>query len=293
MLTKSISTIIPIVLLTCLACTPHGPATNDSCKSVPFDLVNDMVGRSGRGTAMVGIQPEDLSTAKLACVATRLSQTHPWWGDVNVEIFDSVEAAKHHIFNHFGDGGPPDPKRNQMEYEDRWRATYKIDAATDQEYLVIPTISCRPEKYKSRIDLPLTGKPRCRFEVADRCLISAGSPDYPETEQGSIEGTVKLEVEVTPRGTIGNVRIAQASSSTAEGRELLARAAVANVKTWRLDPASREDTATIDYQFKFVDGPRKISSEEVVRSLEFGVVEVEMASGTNLTVKRFTSIDSN
>jgi hypothetical protein len=86
---------------------------------------------------------------------------------------------------------------------------YVIDAANDQEYLVIRTISRQPERYESRIDLPLKGKPRCRFEIADRCLISAGSPDYQETEQGSIEGMVRSEAEVTPRGTIGSVRIAQ------------------------------------------------------------------------------------
>ena len=253
-----------------------------------------MVGPSGRGVAKVSIKPEDLSTAKLACVASRLSETHPSWGDVSVWIFDSADAAKHFSWNQIGHSVVPEIEANQAEYEKRWRATYTIDAVKDEAFLLIPTLSWRPERYETRIDLPLKGKPRCRFDVADRCLISAGAPDYPEAVEGSLEGSVRVDVLVTPRGTISSARVAEVESGSADGGgQAFARAAIENVKTWRFDPAEREDAATINYRFEFVDRPRALSSEEKVRSTDFGLVEVRLTSGTDVTVRRFTSTDSN
>ena len=102
MATKSIRVILPTILVTILACSPRSLASNENCASVSFDVITDMVGPSGRGTATVSIQAEDVSIANLACVATRLAETHPSWGDVDVQIFDSPEAAKNFVSNRIG-----------------------------------------------------------------------------------------------------------------------------------------------------------------------------------------------
>ena len=144
MLMKSISSAFPLVFIACLGCSSRDVAANENCASIPFELVDDMVGPSGKGTAVIAIQTEDLSTTNLACVATRVSETHPSWGDVNVEIFDSAEAARNFSWNQFGDRVASNAASNQMAPEDRWRATYTIDAAKNQQYIVIRAVSRRP-----------------------------------------------------------------------------------------------------------------------------------------------------
>jgi TonB family protein len=264
-----------------------------ACDSATFEIGQNYVGAGGRGAVTVSIGPEDLSTAHLACVAQRLSDTHPSWGDVNVQIFDSPQAAENFSWNEIGDSDVPGARHNHAEYERRLRATYTIDGGEDRTYLLIPVLSRQVERYETRIDLPLKGAPRCRFDVANRCLLSAGSPAYPGTAAGAFEGKVTLQADIATDGTIKSVRVTHANGGCAEARDVLSRAAVENVKAWRLDPAPREDTVNINYQYEFVDGPRKISPEEVVRSVVFGLVEVEMKSGTDLVVRRFASVDSS
>jgi TonB family protein len=292
MFTKSVA-IIAWIAVVCPACSPSKVETRSDCDSVPFEIVQNMVGSAGQGTAMVSMRQEDVSTAKLTCVAARLSKTFPSWRDVDVQMFDSVDAAKNFKWNQIGHSAAPDAGLERVDYEKHLRATYTIDSAKDQTYLTIRALLRQPETYATRIDLPLKGAPRCRFDVANRCLLSAGSPAYPGTAAGAFEGKVTLQADIATDGTIKSVRVTHANGGSAEARDVLSRAAVENVKAWRLDPAPREDTVNINYQYEFVDGPRKISPEEVVRSVVFGLVEVEMKSGTDLVVRRFASVDSS
>jgi TonB family protein len=69
-------------------------------------------------------------------------------------------------------------------------------------------------------------------------------PMYPElAKKMSITGTVKIEVVVSPNGTVKEARVVG-------GHPVLAGAAQDAAKKWRFEPASVESTGIIDFKFE-------------------------------------------
>jgi TonB family protein len=59
----------------------------------------------------------------------------------------------------------------------------------------------------------------------------------------NISGTVKIEVVVSPNGTVKEARIVG-------GHPVLASAALDAAKKWRFDPAPAESSGVIDFKFE-------------------------------------------
>ena len=69
-------------------------------------------------------------------------------------------------------------------------------------------------------------------------------PTYPElAKKMQISGTVKIEVVVSPNGTVKEARVVG-------GHPVLANAALDAAKKWRFDPAASESTGVIDFKFE-------------------------------------------
>lgn len=69
-------------------------------------------------------------------------------------------------------------------------------------------------------------------------------PTYPElAKKMQISGTVKIEVVVSPNGTVKEARVVG-------GHPVLATAALDAAKKWRFDPAASESTGVIDFKFE-------------------------------------------
>jgi len=69
-------------------------------------------------------------------------------------------------------------------------------------------------------------------------------PAYPElARKMNISGTVKIEVVVSPNGTVKEARIVG-------GHPVLASAALDAAKKWRFDPAPAESSGVIDFKFE-------------------------------------------
>ena len=69
-------------------------------------------------------------------------------------------------------------------------------------------------------------------------------PMYPElARKMNIAGTVKIEVVVSPNGTVKEARVVG-------GHPVLANAALDAAKKWRFDPAPAESTGVIDFKFE-------------------------------------------
>jgi TonB family protein len=80
-------------------------------------------------------------------------------------------------------------------------------------------------------------------EIARR-VKSKVPPVYPElARKMNITGTVKVEVVVSPNGTIKDARIVG-------GHPVLANAALEAVKKWRFEPSPAETTGVIDFKFE-------------------------------------------
>ena len=69
-------------------------------------------------------------------------------------------------------------------------------------------------------------------------------PTYPElARKMNISGTVKIEVVVSPNGTVKDARVVG-------GHPVLASAALEAAKKWRFEPASVESSGVIDFKFE-------------------------------------------
>jgi len=69
-------------------------------------------------------------------------------------------------------------------------------------------------------------------------------PPYPElARKMSIAGTVKIEVVVSPNGTVKDARVVG-------GHPVLATAALDAAKKWRFEPAPNDSTGVIDFKFE-------------------------------------------
>jgi TonB family protein len=69
-------------------------------------------------------------------------------------------------------------------------------------------------------------------------------PTYPElARKMQISGTVKIEVTVSPNGTVKEARVVG-------GHPVLATAALDAAKKWRFEPAPNDSTGVIDFKFE-------------------------------------------
>lgn len=80
-------------------------------------------------------------------------------------------------------------------------------------------------------------------EIARR-VKSKIAPGYPELARRlGLIGTVKIEVVVSPNGTVKDARVVG-------GHPVLANAALDAAKKWRFEPAPVESTGVIDFKFE-------------------------------------------
>jgi TonB family protein len=80
-------------------------------------------------------------------------------------------------------------------------------------------------------------------EIARR-VKSKVAPTYPElARKMNLTGTVKIEVAVSPNGTVRDARVVG-------GHPVLANAALDAARKWRFSPAPVESTGIIDFKFE-------------------------------------------
>jgi TonB family protein len=86
---------------------------------------------------------------------------------------------------------------------------------------------------------------RCRAQQVDsaRKLIERTAASYPALARTmALQGTVKLEVLVSPDGTVKETQIKG-------GHPVLAQAAVNSVRRWKWEPAAHESHETVEVKF--------------------------------------------
>jgi protein TonB len=80
-------------------------------------------------------------------------------------------------------------------------------------------------------------------DALDRKVKSKISPIYPEiARKMNLAGVVKLEVTVTPSGTVKDTKVIG-------GNPILVNAAADAVKKWRFEPANDESVGVVEFKF--------------------------------------------
>ena len=81
-------------------------------------------------------------------------------------------------------------------------------------------------------------------EALERKVKSKVEPVYPEiASRMGLYGTVKLQVVVTPNGTVKEAK-------PLGGHPILINAALEAVKKWRFETASAESSGTVEFKFE-------------------------------------------
>ena len=100
---------------------------------------------------------------------------------------------------------------------------------------------------ETRVDLPATTIPGCQFRVGQRCVISMDYPGVAGTYADPASGAVTLTARVTRRGLIRDVSVVEMRGMKPSSQEGIVREALANLRAWRLEPASHEGAVRITY----------------------------------------------
>jgi TonB family protein len=92
------------------------------------------------------------------------------------------------------------------------------------------------------------GVPGLRAQDAQGEIVrrakSKVQPVYPElARKMNITGTVKVEVVVSPNGSVKEAKVVG-------GHPVLANAALDAVKKWRFEPAAMESSGVVDFKFE-------------------------------------------
>ena len=92
--------------------------------------------------------------------------------------------------------------------------------------------------------LTLAGAQTAPSDEINRRAKNKVQPSYPDlARKMGITGTVKVEVTVSPNGSVKEARIVG-------GHPVLANAALDAARKWRFEPAPAESTGVIEFKFE-------------------------------------------
>jgi hypothetical protein len=152
------------------------------------------------------------------------------------------------------DGGSPDP---QVEF-----GHLSAHISEDVAFLHIRRIQGPPDgnsqernsPFNTRIDLPAAGRPACKLEIDERCLLEFHHIYYPEIENATqISGEVTLAGSIRQDGALVGITLVEAKADPPERRSVLVDWAKQNLSTWRFEPAKHKDAVRITYSFAVND----------------------------------------
>jgi hypothetical protein len=196
----------------------------------------------------ISIRLIDFAPKKLICLAESLRNRYRDHKNITFYIFSSDAAAKHWF-------PQQEQTKKSAEMEAAMRGAYFYDADKHQEYIVImPGLrkSRGEAPFDTRIDLPVSGKPECRLEMASRCVLQLQDPDYPtEALKGKVSGTATLVGRIARNGVPTDLHTLKESNVIPTiTKEVLVNGALENLRTWRFEPAEHENDLRLVYTYR-------------------------------------------
>jgi len=211
----------------------------DECKPVPFDEVREELGpRNGVGVARIVLRADDVTFNSLLCLRQSLKSAHRDWVSVTVLAFFSRQAALNF------DADKMATARDVGTFDRDLMGVYWIGAAPDGDSLTLTPLGwelLQQDDYNTVVVFPTPQTPRCRIELNRRCVLALRRVQYPlEALRHTSAGTVTLTGMISKQGNPIDVKVS-AVDLAGEQRNLLIESALNNVRTWRLEPASKQE----------------------------------------------------
>jgi TonB family protein len=196
----------------------------------------------------ISMSIEDFAPERLICLADALKQRYHDRKEITFLLFSSLKAALNY--------SPPisvfDPVVDAAEAQ--MHGAYFYDENERTNYVEIYPRGGKGginlNSFSTRIDLPVTTKPQCRLQINSRCLLALKDIEYPrEAEKARITGTVTLTGRIGRNGKMAGVKIAETNITPIDGENLLANAALENIKTWQFEKSEHNDPFRITYSY--------------------------------------------
>ena len=236
------------------------------CTQLSYHVGRNYIEPNGwKGLIQVSLRPGDITVDNLVCMADGFRTHHPEWADIMLLFFSSEEAAD----NWQPGYGDSDVLLPTEKWDSEMRAAYILDVTNPEEHLDIMPLGWNDgaDEYNTRIDLPnATTPPHCRLEIKDRCLLAFTLPAYPDAWKRSVSGAVTFSGRIGRDGKMAGIRVAEAESTPPDAQTFLIREALANLKTWQLEPRLSEDTFEITYSY-VIDPSGRAEQPEVQLAL--------------------------
>jgi hypothetical protein len=197
----------------------------------------------------------DFVPARMVCLAERLKRDHPREQHYAVLIFSShLAAVCYHGPVDIGDrDGPVSPCDSARWSSHQLHGVYSNRFDDDAEFVAINPLGGLvggrpPDPGETRIALPTMMIPDCQFAITNRCVISMDYPNVGGTYAHPASGTVTLTARLSRRGLIQDITVAETRDMQPASQEGVVAGAIANLKTWRVEPATHETTVRVKYQ---------------------------------------------
>jgi hypothetical protein len=243
-----------MLLAFCLAAVMGGSAAA-SCEAPPFSTGQVWEESKSTVLAAISIRIADFAPQRLVCLAEALKQKYSGRERIDILIFSSREAARRYSPGQADYAKPI--KRHGNAYDPHWffarqlHASYSYNAAKREEYIDLkPLGSDGQGPYDTRIKLPVSAAPRCRYEMSGRCLLALEDIVYPtDALKDKVSGTITLAGTIAREGNMTGVRLAEPNALPTERAELLTKAALQNLTTWRFEEAPKSDAFRITFSY--------------------------------------------
>jgi len=232
-----------LLLLLSLCCANRLAA---ECKAPAYREVADY-----RLNTRLTVVSSALTVKNLICLAGLLKARYDR-PKMFVYIFNTEEAARRFLVLKSGAEG------YSLSYDRALRAIYSLDQSIQEEYLLITPVGWNDgsDEYVTRIDLPVATIPQCRFELHGRCLVTfEGYKYHSDISKSPLSGTVTLTAHVNRLGGMSSIHIVSSDSEFGTNRGELTRAAIDNLREWRVEPAPQQDIVRIKYIFDVRSSP--------------------------------------
>ena len=203
------------------------------------------VGQDYGASVFVAVDRRDLGIDKLICLANVLAARGPGGPSFSAVFFDSNRAAR--SFRPKVEGTPRGWGESGRGI--CTRSTVWIPRSARRRWTLCPLGFSTPPALITHIGVQPTGAPVCRAEIQGRCILAALEEiTYPEGALTAGESsTIQITGVIRPNGGVSNLQVAR---SNLRLRRRLAKAALRDLKTWRFDPAARDDAFEISYEFE-------------------------------------------
>lgn len=240
-----------LILVLCL-----GACTHAGCSGPRFQTGTVLADSSTELIMNISIPLQDFSPAKLVCLSLNLKGHYENRRSIIVSIFSSRKAASSSL-----GVWPIEETKGALEMLAQMHAQYTFDAdkrVDKLEIIPMPTISSNlsvRKLYDTEIDFPLSAAPHCRLEIDQRCLIALENIYFPSNKEthNRAAGTVILSGKIARNGKMRDVTAVHASVTPNADKNMVAEAALANLKTWQLEPSNHEDSVRITYSYQIDD----------------------------------------